>query len=264
MSSFDLDVNVVLYHPDHLERRLQEDLPRLTGSRARFHILDNSNNELNLAAAWNDLGFRGNAPYVGFLHSDICVSRDWDLPLIEYLTSHPEMGVVLPNPGGRWDLLGRQFKLSTPPSPEELDAWSSWARTNMSGKHTTYATSVGDTAVFFCAVMRRRDWEALKGFDERVRFVGVNTEFERRMSERGLHTAMVHASSVWHQDAKSFFKAKSIGAFRDDVEGRNWNHWDTALRTGKTAKWHDLPDAERAAVRRQDSFRIGSSRPFPA
>ncbi len=256
MSNKLLDIAILLYKPGEIEARLVKEISRLTPTEHVLHVFDNSANEKNFSMGWNDLANEGSAPFIAFLHSDVYPSFGWEKPLIEALQKHSEFGAVLPNPGW-FNHIGKSFLLSDPPTDEEMEAWASYSRAGMQDRFLTWAIVGGDCAVFFCVVMRRSDFEALKGFDERFRFVGNNHEFQWRLKDRRLLTVMSHASSVWHKDAFSFWKAIKGGAFDEDREGKHWGKWKSLVQSGSVRKWHELTDAERLAIRGDPSFLIG-------
>lgn len=255
-----LDIVFTLYKPGALEFRLMLDLSRLTRTPHAFHYVDNSDNKRNMSTAWNECAERGSAPYICFIHTDIVLSKGWEQPLLEYLEFTPEAGAVLPNPA-RFDLIGRKFNLSTPPTEAEMDAWASWAREAQDSQHTTFAVPAGDCACFFAVMVRRKDFQALCGFDERVRFWGNNNEFQLRLDARKLHTMMVHASSVWHQEGTAVAAAEKSGAFDGNVESAQWKLCQDRLRANPSLEWHKLSPAKRAAVRSDPRYLIGKS-PF--
>lgn len=250
-----LDVVVVLYKPGELERRLLREVSAKTEVPHTFRVFDNSENEKNLSMAWNDMANEGHAPYVAFLHSDLVLSKGWESPLIHCLESDPSVGAALPNPA-RFDQIGRSFPLSDPPTDVQMEAWASWSRKAMVGKTLTFAVP-HECAVFFCTVVRRKDFIALKGFDERFRFVGNNHEFQWRLRDMKFRTVMVHSSSVWHKDALSFRKAVDSGLFREDLEGEHWSKWKDLLLSGTEKKWHELGNVVRLAVRCDARFMVG-------
>lgn len=251
-----LDIAIVLYKPGYLERRLIAELPRLTETPNVIRVFDNSENKKNFSMAWNDLANEGGNPFIAFLHSDIIPSQGWEKPLIQCLKEYPDVGAALANPA-RFDQIGRHFKLSDPPTAEEIEEWAAWSRAKMDGLLLPYAVGAGDCAVFFCVVVRRSDFQILKGFDERFRFVGNNHEFQWRLNDRNLKTVMVHASSVWHKDALSFRKAIEAGKFSEGREGAHWDFWKNMIQSGKAKKWHELSDVERASIRGDAAFEIG-------
>lgn len=251
-----IDLVTLLYKPGPIEARLVKEISRLTPTPNTLRVFDNSSNEKNFSSGWNDLALEGAAPYIAFLHSDIYPSFGWEKPLIEALEKHPDYGAVLPNPAW-FNHIGKSFPLSSPPTDGEMETWASYSREKMAGAHLACAVNVGDCPVFFCVVMRRRDFNALKGFDERFRFVGNNHEFQWRLHDHGLKTVFVHASSVWHKDALSFYKAIGAGAFSENIEGRNWDYWREQVKGRRAKKWHELSDEERKAFRTDPRFRIG-------
>lgn len=250
-----VDVVIVLYKPGDFERRLIQELPRKTETSHIIRVFDNSRNAKNPSMAYNDLVFSGTAPYIAILHSDVLVSSGWEIPLIKHLEENPTTGAAVSNPG-RWDQLGKEFVLGDPPTDRELEAWGSWAHRNMAGKSIPWVTP-GECAVFFSVVMRRPDYTFFQGFDERLRFVGNNHEFQWRLHEKGLRTVMVHSSSVYHKDAASFHKAIKGGEFVADQEGAHWEKWKALIRTGREQPWHKLTDEERRDVRNHPEFLIG-------
>jgi hypothetical protein len=251
-----LDIAILLYKPGEIEQRLVREISRLTPTSHKLHVFDNSNNEKNFSSGWNDLAAAGAAPYIAFLHSDVYPSFGWERPLIAALEKRPDYGAVLPNPAW-FHHIGKTFPLSSPPTDGEMEAWASYSRVKMADAHLACAVAVGDCPVFFCVVVRRSDFQSLKGFDERLRFVGNNHELQWRLNSRGLKTVFVHASSVWHKDALSFRKAISMGNFVQNDEGKHWEYWKSKVRSGQAEKWHELTDADRRTFRGTPEFRIG-------
>lgn len=251
-----IDIVTVLYKPGDLEKRLVAQIPSMTKTKHKLHVLDNSENKKNFSTAWNELASEGSYPYIAFLHSDLVLSNRWETPLLECLKKRPEVGAAVSNPA-RFDLTEKKFHLSDPPTDLEMEEWASWSKKNLKDSYVTYAVEVGDCPVFFCVMMRRRDFDALKGFDERFRFVGNNHEFQWRMHSLGLLTVMVKASSVWHKDAFSFRKAIASGAFNERKEGVHWDLWKGLIKSGLKKKWNELSDEERKRVRNDPSFLIG-------
>lgn len=255
-----LDIVVVAYRPGEETRRLLAELPRFTKAPYELHYFDNTGNPKNLSAAWNDLAAAGSAPFIVFLNPDISLSPEWDERLTKFLELHPEVGVVLPDPVGHppfKSVSGRTCPIAYrfPPSEEDMIALGQWAKT----QEGFYAFTENDPAPFFAAMMRRKTFEALFGFDERLRFYGQDHDVQHRLRIRGLQTVRVYSCLLYNQVSVPTKKAIEHGDIDINEEYRHIGRVLPYVKDGSLAAWDRLTPKERGLIRQDPRYVI--SRP---
>lgn len=253
-----VDVVVVGYRPGDETARLLREIPVLTKRPHKLHYFDNTGNPKNLSAAWNDLGRAGSAPFIAFLNPDIAISPEWDERMASCLESHPEAGAVLPSGvggNGVFRLLNKAVypgRYGCPPSPEDMRALGAWAA-QQSG---LYAFSATDPAPFWAVMMRRCDWESLKGFDERLRFYGQDHDMQHRLRKRGLSTVMTFSCAVYNFGSLPTKRAMQFGDVNVNEEYHANGRVLPLLQDGRLAHWDTLTDGQRASVRGDPRYAI--------
>lgn len=246
-----LDVVVVAYRSGEDLAALERDLPVMTRLPYAHHFFENSDNTMTLTQAWNHLGGAGAAEFIAFLNTDIRLSPAWDIRMAQALNAHPEIGVVQANPvGHNWPNLADpktpEFPLSMTyipaPDPGAMDVISAKMESE-----TEVHVFRNCNAPFFAVMVRRAQWEALKGFDERLRFYGQDHDFQRRILKRlGLATARVGNAPIWHRCAGSV--RKSAGHLNISAEMQHCGAIAAAIVEGKLKEWDLLGEDERAAI----------------
>jgi hypothetical protein len=251
-----LDIVVVAY-------KCQEDVDALLGSLPvmakmpyELYFHDNSKNDQTLTILWNDLGRKGSGEYIAFLNTDIRISPGWDGRLAAFLGMHPEVGAAIPQPVGHdWP------HLADPSQPilALTDTTPAPTPGAMAAIADKYAGAEGFgifgecNAPFFAVMVRRTDWEILKGFDERFRFYGQDHDFQRRLRNRfGKTTVRVYCCPVWHRCAGCVKKA--IGTVDFIAEMEQCGKIGGMIVSGRLPEWDALEDSEREAVRRDARY----------
>jgi GT2 family glycosyltransferase len=162
-------------------------------------------------AGGNNAGFaslRGRGfDSVVFLNNDTVVDPGFLQPLLDELQK-PWVGIAAPkilymdDPGRIW-YAGGVLKPATgliehtgirQPDGPRFDA----------PKPVGYATGC-------CLAMRRRDFEAVGGFDERFRMYGEDVDLSMKIRERGLVVMYQPASRLWHRVSASSGGEMSLG-----------------------------------------------------
>jgi hypothetical protein len=255
-----IDIAVVAYRPGPETERLLEEIPLLTGRPHFVHVWDNTGNPKSLSAAWNDLGRAGDAPLLAFLNPDIALSPGWDEHLASCLECRPEVGAALPAcvGDGSFRLVnGAEYPGSygSPPSREEMRRLAEWAAT----QDGIYPYSPSDPAPFWAVMMRRADWQALEGFDERLRFYGQDHDMQRRLRERGLQTVMVLSCPAYNFGSLPTKRACQAGDIDINEEYRHIGRVLPLIADGRLTPWDRLSAEERSAVRADPKYAISKS-----
>jgi hypothetical protein len=256
-----LDIIVVGYRPGPETWRLLEELPGVTRSAYVLHYFDNTGNPKNLSEAWNDLCFEGKAPYIAVLNSDALPSVGWDAILINALED-PTIGSVnpeaVPAPSGTY--FGLDYHIGMPPSRDELEALAATAWKATEGKPVLYDYG-SENAPYFAVMFRRRDFEELCGFDERLRFYAQDHDFQDRLRQKGQKITKATNCPFYHGDSVSTKKAIESGDIDIMEEYKAIGRVYYPIRSGAVPRWHTLSAAERAAVRADPAFRMSRNAP---
>jgi len=257
-----VDVAVVGYRPGPETARLLAEVNAITRRPHTVNYFDNTGNPKNLSAAWNDLARQGSGTFIAFLNPDIVISPGWDDRMAACLEGHPEVGAVLPSGVGGNGVFrlvnGVTYpgRYSNPPTPDEMGAMAAWS----ADKAGHYVFSATDPAPFWAVMMRRADWEALKGFDERLRFYGQDHDMQHRLRRRGLQTVMLLSCPVFNYGSLPTRRAREAGDFDVNEEYHANGRVYPLLRDGRLPLWENLSDAERAAVRGNPAYAISRLR----
>jgi GT2 family glycosyltransferase len=255
-----IDIVTIAYRSEPYIKRLYEDLPKLTTHRYRVYIWDNLGHQRNLSSAKNDLAREGSGEFLFFANPDVLYTPGWDAKLITFLREHgDEFGAVIPLPVGdrRFEHVWKDFV-----SPERLPAQGF----PTVGELTEISASLSppepfcryDTHYFclwFGAMMKRATWEKMKGFDERLRFLGADREFQQRMGRAlGLGTAGLRTCALYHAGGASVGEAEKQKELRLKAE---WDHRHKIfgdLEEKKIPLWHEMSDQERAQIRKAPEY----------
>lgn len=251
-----IDIVVIGYKTPEDVEALRRDLPAMTGSQFQLQYYDNSRNEITLTIGWNNLGKIGTGEYLAFLNTDIRLSPGWDQRLIAVLESNPHVGAAIPRPVGHdWPYLADSSQPAlvlndtTPAAtPEAMTAIAAKWEPDKS-----FGIFHHCNAPFYTVMFRRKDWEELKGFDERFRFYGQDHDFQRRLLIRlGKSTVMVHGCPVWHRAAGCVKKA--IGTVNFGEEQAHCGRLAGMIASGGTPEWDRLSEDQRVAVRKDSRY----------
>jgi GT2 family glycosyltransferase len=232
----DLDVVIVTYRSEAYMPRLLSDLKDMSSLSHSLQIFDNTANAVTLTAAWNDLWRSGSSPVVAFLNPDIYLSPEWDARLVGCLRDRADVAIsmgnrYIPNGGGlgqQW-MAGLAKQLGATPSYKDL------------GEHLEG---------FYAVVVKREALEALRGFDERFRFYFQDSDLQLRcLRVLGKQTVQVNHCPIWHIGMVSTREAVQRGELDREEELRHVDWVRAALAERRLRPWHDLSDADRAAVR---------------
>lgn len=248
----ELDVVVVGYRSGEDWEALARDLPVMCALPFELHYFDNSENGKTLTVAWNDLARQGDAPYIAFLNTDIRISPEWDLRLSDALAKIPALGCALGNPVGHgWPTMleppGESFPdpaYAPAPPPEAMTTIAAKLKDNESFEHFPHRN-----AAFFAVMVRRRDWEALQGFDERFRFYGQDHDFQRRIGARlDMRVSRVNRAPIWHRCGGSIKKAAGSVNFGNEL--RHMGVLLKGIKEKRHVDWDRLSSEERKMVRK--------------
>lgn len=247
-----IDVVVVGYRPGPETTRLLSFIPSLTKSPHTLHYADNTGNPKSLSAAWNDLAAQGSEPFIAFLNPDAFPCPGWDIKMSCILRKHAHVGAVVPKAVGAPSatIAGKEFPLSNPATPEELGAIADSLDGDMLYDYGS------ECAPFFSVMLRRQDFEDLRGFDERLRFYGQDHDLQDRLRANGMKIVQGAGCPFTHANSASTKAAIHHGDIDIMEEYRHIGRTLVPIRTGAIPRWHDLGDAERAAVRSDPRFRM--------
>jgi hypothetical protein len=250
-----IDIVVITYRSDEHLKRLEQDLAACTTGRYRLFVHDNFGVQRNFSALQNELAAQGSGEYLLFLNPDVALTPGWDARLIGFLETHPRGAAAVPLPVGDerflkfWEPhVPPQWKsVRWPPSEEQM---TELARA-VEGNRGYY---VFDHIDFFCAhfafLIRRRTFDSMHGFDERLRFFGGDREITWRLrSALGLEVLGPQHCALFHAGGASTEAAKASAELDPKREWQHRNRVLSALSSGKFKPWHQLDAAERAAVR---------------
>jgi hypothetical protein len=251
-----LDIVTVAYRSGEDLEALRRDIPRMTESPHHLWVFDNTGNPKTLTIAWNDLALGGSAEYIAFLNTDVRLSPGWDSRLIEALErGGVAAGAALPRPVGHdWPSLldpGRapfpSHQTAPAPGPEDMSALAARSKDE---RGVYVFAGEGDRASFYAVLVRRADWNRLRGFDERFRLYGQDHDFQRRLEERlSARTVRANGCPVWHRCGGSSMEAAKRGEVDFSAEMRHHGVVKSALRAGRLKDWDLLGPEECRAVR---------------
>ena len=144
----------------------------------------------NLGAKWS---FQL-SDYICLLNADVTVDKGWLKPLVDYMDTHTDVGVVgnlHKTFKNRIDSLGSEFN------------WRSKQFSHISEGALTHPIE-RDMVTFACVLIRRSVWEDLKGIDEGYR-VGYweDSDFCMRVRAKGLKVVCLPTSCIHHRKGGS-------------------------------------------------------------
>jgi hypothetical protein len=245
-----VDVVVVGYRPGPETTRLLSFLPQLTRLPHKLHYCDNTGNPKSLSAAWNDLAAQGSAPFIAFLNSDAFPCPGWDLRMSSILQRHVRVGAVVPKavgvPSAR--VSGREFPVSDPATPEQLEAIANALDGNLLYDYGH------ECAPFYSVMVRRLDFDALLGFDERLRFYGQDHDLQDRLRAKGMKIVQAAGCPFTHGNSAATKAAIQHGDIDIMEEYTHIGRILGPLRSGHIRRWHTLSDKERRAVRADPAY----------
>lgn len=230
-----------------------EGLRTMSSLPHELYLHDNVGNTKTLTIAWNELASRGKADYIVFLNTDIRLSPEWDARLVAGIERHADAGAVMPCPVGHdWQRLVDASKKPYPdpvtapaPTHEAMrhisDAWKR--------RENDYSFGGSCNAAFYAVLVRRSIWEALNGFDERLRFYGQDHDFQRRLYHRfGKYSMIIACAPVWHRCGGSVRKALEHGEVNFSVEMKHCGEISRALKSGSLLEWDLLSNSDRLKI----------------
>lgn len=232
------DVIIVGYRSELFIPRLLEDIQTMSVNRPVVHYLDNIGNTRTLSRAWNELAGKGKADWIAVLNPDVAISPEWDERLMFPIRNDNSIGMT------NSDLyrLGGEI-----PSREEMVVAAS---------NRKFDVGISEKTVeFFSVMISRKDWDALGGVDERMRFYCQDIDFIVRIRER-LKKRAVRVSScpIWHRGGASVVEAKGRREVNTDTEWEFGCNIFTEVRWGRMKEWQNLSDDERDSIRRNPEF----------
>lgn len=259
MGAETLDIVIVGFRPGPETERLLGDLPVTTKSSYELHYFDNTGNPKSLSQAWNDLAFAGSAPYIAILNSDVIPSPAWDLRMIEALDDET-IGSVMPGAipcVGKY--LGVDVGFHMPPTREDMRHASDIAVEKSAGKPLIYDYGK-EQGAYYSVMLRRADFELLKGFDERLRFYAQDHDFQDRLRMRGMKNIRLDSCPFFHGDSVATKKAIANGDIDIMAEYKTIGLIYYPIRDGQTPRWDALSDDDRKGVRADPIYRMSNRR----
>ena len=250
-----LDVVLVGFRPGEETDRALSDVRELSELGISLHYFDNTGNPKNLSMAWNDLAMEGRARYIAFLNSDLILSPGWDAKLVMVLDQRPDVGAAIPFAvaSGPVTYHGNAFTIGSPPSREDMASLALHAQEIEEPEIYDYGT---EGAPFFAVMVRRSDFESLRGFDERFRFYAQDHEFQERLRSRGQKTVRVSDCPAWHGGSIATKRASEFNDMSPHDEYVFFGEVLSRVRRGDVPRWHDLDDPARVAVRADRRYYI--------
>lgn len=245
-----VDILIVGYRSEDYLPRLLEDIRILSCLPHEVHYWDNLGNPKSLSIAWNDLAAQGRRDYICVMNPDVALSPMWDAKLVRAL-ENPAIGTAHPEdygPNG-----------APCPSREALAAAASKAIEDIRVE-TWDVTHCGIHALrFHCPMIRRADWNALCGVDERMRQWKSDSDFHWRMRSRlGKVASYVKGCVIWHRGYASCDAAQARGEIDMAAEERLSNEMWARIRGGQLTDWDLLLPTGRLEVRKDQRFRRGA------
>lgn len=219
------DYEVVVINNGHLLDRESLCVPDLD-----LRVVNNSHN-IGYAAALNQGIFITQAPHVLCLNADTRVPDGSVEPLVEYLASHPEAGVVAPRlsyPDGslqyscrrRYDyrsILGRRLPVGVLPMIEPS------LRHHLMLDESHSRVLKPDWVQGSCMMIPRAVIDSVGRFDERFFLYFEDYDFCARVLQHGFEVVYQPESEITHYYARS---SANLNLLRGEV----WHHAASALR----------------------------------
>jgi hypothetical protein len=235
-----VDIVLVGYRSEQYLPRLLEDIESMSSLPHKVHYFDNLGNTKTLSRLWNELAAAGDGQYIAIMNPDIALCPGWDERLVEVLRKYPMIGVSSPNPIG------------SSPTAEPMPSREDMAK--LAAELTNVSHLRMNEAMFFLPMVRRSNWDLLKGVDERFRFYMQDSDFQKRIEWAGLKNCIVQACPVWHRGSASTGAALEKKEIDQSVEYNfGFSVW-REVREGRWKLWHLLTDQERAALRADERF----------
>jgi GT2 family glycosyltransferase len=202
--------------------------------RAAFpdvRIIENDRN-IGFGAANNRALEQARGEFLLLLNSDAFPEPDTVGILVRYLREHPDVGVVGPR------LLNRDGSMQEScfrfPSPRQKwveNLWVSAVFKNhpLLGDYRRWAHDAERQVDFVsgaCMMARREAYEQVGGFDERFFLYSEETDWQRRLRDRGWQVAFTPEARVTHYGGSSgaTAKARINRYFYDSMDFYTWKH----------------------------------------
>ncbi len=168
---------------------------RIAAADTRVRVLGNPRNR-GFAAAANQGVEAADGPLIALLNHDVAVSPGWEVPLLQHLLRHPEVGLAGPATNAAGNEARLQVKYLT---------FSDFLRFTETRATLASRPLPLPELGFFCVVVRRRVWEELGGLDEGYGLgYFEDADFCRRARARGWRLACLGSSFVHHWQGAAF------------------------------------------------------------
>lgn len=167
-----------------------------------------------ISAGWNTVSRSMDADYVVLINDDVIVSKGWLEPLVYVLEHSPQVGVV----GQSWhafteeDIPGLLADVDSDRGviPREPVSKERRPERRMMFEDTNPGRVMCPTGQLFA--FRRKDFDAIGGFDERMRSFFEESNFGTEMAARGMIGVQINWPFSWHMWSKTFSENPELQA----------------------------------------------------
>jgi len=151
---------------------------------------DGYNRSLNRGA------IKGHHEYIAFCNNDLEFKKDWDLPIIRALEGH-------------------NIVSASPLCPLTYKQW--WG--NEVPINNTTGTQTGKIVAGWCMILKRKWWEEMGGFDERLEFFCCDNSYTMQLEQANKLHILIPASKVIHYQSSTLNQFKGTQKYDDLTMG---------------------------------------------
>lgn len=172
---------------------------------ARCTFKDNTEANIPLTTLWNQILRASTSDTVILLNADVWVTPKWARGILRAFRD-PKIAVAGPgsNAGTQYVDIGTN-QIPFPPT-------RGWLTRASEDAYERYKGQLWDKDIHgYCYAVRRRTWNELGGFDERIPFYGNETEYNSRVVKSGNRVVKCADSYVFHLGKHSFQKLSREG-----------------------------------------------------
>jgi GT2 family glycosyltransferase len=207
-----LDVLVVAYCGWHALAETLASLALWSEPGYRLTVFENSVRNYRLTSIWNRFVEQSTRDVVALCNPDVIVGPGWDTESLACFAQHADCAAVAPVSNTRPHQ--ETLKMPLPDALTAADVERVAARfASPTGADRFYVTTDERMVPGHCALIRRRAWQQVGGFDERLAFGGNDFDFNRRLVAAGMTLAVATRAFSFHRWGVSTADAIRLSQF---------------------------------------------------
>lgn len=195
----------------------------------RLTVFENSVKNYPLTWLWNRFFEQSPRDVVALCNPDVIVGPGWDAEALACFAQHPDSAAVSPlsNTAPHLETLG----IPLPDTIAPADAETVAAELGRSGAGPRFHITRDERmAPGHCVLVRRRAWQQVGGFDERLAFGGNDFDFNRRLVNAGMTLGVATRTFSLHRWGASTADAVRLGQFDTAQNTPRFGHVPAGLR----------------------------------